>query len=78
MTIVSNILQGAIDFRWYVAALAVAMYLAMVYGEHYRLKDFKRPWLSGWSSLWLLNAIFNLRTLHKFARVCENKVGDAP
>jgi hypothetical protein len=71
MTLISNVMQGVANYGWYVVALAIATYMAKIYHDYDRLKDFKGPWLGGWTSLWLMRAVSGLQTHAEFARVCK-------
>jgi hypothetical protein len=71
MTIVSNVINGVANLVWYPLALAVAAYLAKVYRDYARLRNFKGPWLSGWTDLWLVRSALGLQTHEDFARVCK-------
>jgi hypothetical protein len=71
MTIISNMMHGVASFGWCVLILAIAAFVSKVYRDYNRLKDFKGPWLSGWTNLWLVRAVSGLQTHEEFAKACK-------
>lgn len=59
------------NFQWYLVAFAVAAYLVKLYRDYNRLRSFKGPWASGWTSIWLVRAVAGLQTHIELAAVCE-------
>ncbi len=57
--------------RWYFVALALLAYAARLYRQVRRLRDFKGPFGTGFTNLWIVKAVISKRTHLKFANVCE-------
>lgn len=57
--------------RWPLIAVVILAYAFRLYRQYYKLKDFKGPRGSGFSSLWMLYAVLTRRTNFKFAEVNE-------
>ena len=57
--------------RWYLVAVAVAVYAIKLYRDYDRLKDFKGPWVAPWTSFWLVRAAGGLQTHAELYEVCK-------
>jgi hypothetical protein len=65
-------IDGATSLGWFLAALAIAAaYLASAYRDYDRLRAFRGPSTSGWTSLWLVRAVGSGQTNIRLAKVCE-------
>ena len=62
---------GQAGIVWYLIILAAAAYLASTYRDYARLKAFKGPWASGWTSLWLARTAGGGQANLEFGRLCE-------
>jgi hypothetical protein len=71
MTITSNVIDFAAEYRWHLLAAFVAVYFARSYAEYSRLKAFKGPWLAGRNDLWFAKAAFSINQCGVLAEVCE-------
>lgn len=56
---------------WHLGVLALVAYAVRLYGQYSRLKDFKGPRTTGFSSLWLINAVKGQKTHLAYASVNE-------
>ena len=56
---------------WHLGVLALVAYAVRLYGQYSRLKDFKGPRTTGFSSLWLINAVKGHKTHLAYASVNE-------
>lgn len=64
-------MEGVASIGWCVIAAAIAAYVATSYRDYNRLKAFKGPWMSGWSSLWLVRAVGSGKMNIRLAKVCK-------
>jgi hypothetical protein len=60
--------------RLYIPLAIVAWYLACSYLSYRRLSHIPGPWLAGWSSLWLVGAVWRKKSHLEFYEV-EKKYG---
>ncbi|OCL05628.1 cytochrome P450 [Glonium stellatum] len=63
---------GGVDLEyWHLAVLALLAYAVRLYAQYFRLSDFKGPRTTGFSSLWLINAVRGQQTHLAYASVNE-------
>jgi hypothetical protein len=71
MTISSAIASVLLSSRWYLVIVAITAYAIKLYRDYDRLKDFKGPWATPWTSFWLVRAVSGLQTHAKLDEVCQ-------
>ena len=71
MTLSSTIANVLLSSRWFLVIVALAAYVVKLYRDYDRLKDFKGPWATPWTSFWLVRAVAGLQTHAELYEVCR-------
>ena len=65
------LIDAVLVARWPLIGVVILLYALRLFRQYYRLRAFKGPWGSGFSSLWMLYAVRTKRMHLEYARINE-------